>query len=103
MCPNCRSQGCCHPFYEVRRVPTNSCLLVEDRACGPGRNDISHVVDVNPRKTGRFIGGSGQEIIAPSAVRELRPDVVVVMNPIYREEIGSILRSLGLDSELLVA
>ena len=31
-CPNCRSQGCCHPFYEVRRVPTNSCLLVEDRA-----------------------------------------------------------------------
>jgi SAM-dependent methyltransferase len=31
-CPNCRSEGCCHPFYEVLRVPTNSCLLVEDRA-----------------------------------------------------------------------
>ena len=31
ICPNCRSTGCCHPFYEVRRVPTNSCLLVEDR------------------------------------------------------------------------
>ena len=32
ICPNCISSGCCHPFYEVRRVPTNSCLLVEDRA-----------------------------------------------------------------------
>jgi len=32
ICPNCRSQGYCHPFYEVQRVPTNSCLLVEDRA-----------------------------------------------------------------------
>jgi Methyltransferase domain/C-methyltransferase C-terminal domain len=32
ICPNCRSEGCCHPFYEVLRVPTNSCLLVEDRA-----------------------------------------------------------------------
>jgi hypothetical protein len=64
---------------------------------------ISHVVDVNPRKTGHFIGGSGQEIIAASAVSELAPDVVVLMNPIYREEIGSILRSLGLDPELLIA
>jgi hypothetical protein len=32
VCPNCRSAGCCHPFYEARGVPTNSCLLVEDRA-----------------------------------------------------------------------
>jgi SAM-dependent methyltransferase len=32
VCPNCRSVGCCHPFYEVLAVPTNSCLLVEDRA-----------------------------------------------------------------------
>jgi len=32
ICPNCRSEGCCHPFYEVLGVPTNSCLLVEDRA-----------------------------------------------------------------------
>ena len=32
ICPNCRSECCCHPFYEVLRVPTNSCLLVEDRA-----------------------------------------------------------------------
>jgi SAM-dependent methyltransferase len=31
-CPNCQSEGCCHPFYEALHVPTNSCLLVEDRA-----------------------------------------------------------------------
>jgi Methyltransferase domain/C-methyltransferase C-terminal domain len=30
-CPNCRSAGFCHPFYEARGVPTNSCLLIEDR------------------------------------------------------------------------
>jgi len=30
-CPNCRSSASCHPFYEVRGVPTNSCLLVDDR------------------------------------------------------------------------
>jgi len=69
----------------------------------PTGSTISHVVDVNPRKAGRFIAGSGQEIIEPSAVRELRPEVIVLMNPIYREEIGSAVRALGLDPEFLVA
>jgi SAM-dependent methyltransferase len=31
VCPNCESSGRCRPFYEVRRVPTNSCLLIETR------------------------------------------------------------------------
>ena len=69
----------------------------------PDGSAISHVIDVNPRKVGRFIGGSGQEILEPSAVRELRPDVIVLMNPIYREEIASTVRGLGVDPEFLVA
>jgi SAM-dependent methyltransferase len=32
ICPNCGSSGRCRPFYEVRCVPTNSCLLIENRA-----------------------------------------------------------------------
>jgi SAM-dependent methyltransferase len=31
-CPNCLASDRCRPFYEVPAVPTNSCLLVEDRA-----------------------------------------------------------------------
>ncbi len=68
----------------------------------PAGSTISHVVDVNPRKAGRFVAGSGQEIIKPTALRELRPDIIVLMNPIYREEIGSAVQALGLDPELLV-
>jgi hypothetical protein len=30
-CPNCRSEDCDPPFYQVRNVPTNSCLLIDDR------------------------------------------------------------------------
>jgi C-methyltransferase C-terminal domain/Methyltransferase domain len=64
---------------------------------------ISHIVDVNPRKTGRFVAGSGQEIIEPRALCELRPAAVILMNAIYREEIGSALNELGIETELLVA
>ncbi len=69
----------------------------------PTRAVITHVVDVNPRKASRFIGGSGQQIVEPSALTEIRPEVVVLMNPIYREEIASTLQALGLHPELLVA
>jgi hypothetical protein len=69
----------------------------------PAGATISHVVDVNPRKARRFIAGSGQEIVQPRAHIQLRPDVIVLMNPIYRDEIGSAVRTLGLDPELLLA
>jgi hypothetical protein len=69
----------------------------------PAGSSISHVVDINPRKVGRFIAGSGQQIVDPSAVSELRPDVVVLTNAIYREEIASTLDAFGLDPDLLVA
>jgi hypothetical protein len=69
----------------------------------PAGDVISHIVDVNPRKTGRFVPGSGQEIVEPNALRELNPEVIVLMNAIYRDEIGSAVRALGLDPIFLIA
>jgi len=62
---------------------------------------VTHAVDVNPRKHGRFVAGTGHEIVSPESLREIRPDVVVAMNPVYRDEIASTLRRLGLRPELL--
>ena len=50
-----------------------------------------------------FIAGSGQEIVEPSAVKELHPDVIILMNPIYREEINLTVHALGIEPEFLVA
>ena len=65
---------------------------------------VDALVDVNPRKQGMYLAGSGHEIIAPEALVERRPDVVVVMNPLYENEIASDLRSMGLETaEVTVA
>src|SRR3546814_9808289 len=56
---------------------------------------IEHVVDINPRKAGHHIAGTGQEIILPEDLRRTRPDAVIVMNPTYVTEIGRHLRELG--------
>lgn len=48
---------------------------------------IEAVVDINPGKQGSFLAGTGLEIVAPERLAGLRPDLVIVMNPIYRQEI----------------
>ena len=63
---------------------------------------VEAVVDINPRKHGRFMPGCRQEIVAPASLRELRPSVVIVMNPIYREEIARDLAELGVEAELVM-
>lgn len=61
---------------------------------------IEAVVDINPRRQGHFMPGAGHEIIAPASLPALRPDTVIVTNPIYLAEISAELRALGLDPEL---
>ena len=59
----------------------------------PGaREVVPAIVDLNPRKHGRFVPGSGHEVISPEAAAALAPDVVVVMNPLYAAEVESLLR-----------
>jgi SAM-dependent methyltransferase len=59
------------------------------------------VVDINPHKHGKFLAGSGLEIVSPEALRSLRPDVVLVMNSIYTEEIRRALAERSLQPELI--
>jgi SAM-dependent methyltransferase len=64
---------------------------------------IPKAVDINPRKHGLFVAGTGQEVVAPESLRDFGPDVVVVMNRIYEHEIRSELDALGLRPEILFA
>ena len=68
-----------------------------------GAGLIEHVVDINPREQGNFVGGTGQEIVPPERLTGLRPPVVIIMNPIYRDEIGATVAGLGLKAELMEA
>ncbi len=58
-------------------------------------DEIEYVVDVNPRKQGKHVAGTGQTIVPPEFLREYRPEVVIVMNPIYLRECREIAARLG--------
>ena len=66
-------------------------------------NAIDFVVDISPRKWGRFIPGTGQRIVAPEFLSNYRPDKVIIMNPIYKKEIKSLIDELNIDADILVA
>lgn len=64
-------------------------------------NQIEYVVDINPYKHGKYMPGTGQEIVSPQFLTEYRPDKVIVMNPIYCEEIQRDLDRLNINADLL--
>jgi SAM-dependent methyltransferase len=66
-------------------------------------DEIEYAVDINPYKHGTYMAGTGQEIVGPEFLREYRPDVVIVMNPIYEEEIRQLTEGLGLTPAFLCA
>ncbi len=59
------------------------------------------VVDINPHRQEKYLPRSGKRIFAPTHLTEYRPDVVVVMNPIYAEEIRRELNSMALTPEII--
>lgn len=62
---------------------------------------IDHVVDINPHMQGNFIPGIGKQYVGPEYLREYKPEVVIIMNSVYTEEIRKMLNDMGLDPLLI--
>lgn len=71
-------------------------------ALGTGEEVVA-VVDINPRKQGKYVAGTGQLIVSPEELVTLKPDFVIIMNGNYRDEIRRMLSEAGIEAEILVA
>ncbi len=69
----------------------------------PGAHDVELVVDVNPRKHGKHVPGTGQRVVGPDDLVADRPDTVLVMNPLYLAEVREQLGRLGVEADVLAA
>lgn len=67
----------------------------------PGRTLIECVVDLNPRKAGGFVAGTGHPIVSPADLRDRGIAQAILMNPNYETENRRIVAELGLDVELV--
>jgi len=65
------------------------------------RNEIEYIVDINPFKHGKFLAGTGHEIVPPDFLKNYKPDMVIAMNQIYQNEIQHHLNKLGIHADLI--
>jgi hypothetical protein len=62
---------------------------------------IGYGVDINPYRQGPYLPGTGLPIVAPEVLADDGPDAVIVMNPIYRDEIARELSRMGIAPDIL--
>jgi hypothetical protein len=63
--------------------------------------EVAAAVDINPFRQGHFMPATAHPIIGPQEAAALSPDLVIIMNPVYRDEISEVLQSHGCSSQLV--
>jgi len=65
----------------------------------PENRRIRFLIDINPAKQGKFVPGTGHQIVSPEYLKEQHGGIagIVNMNPNYLEENRSILSQLSLE------
>lgn len=62
---------------------------------------VAAAVDINPNRQGNYMLGTGQPIVSPQALLEIRPSLIIVMNAIYEKEITETCADLGVDADIV--
>jgi hypothetical protein len=65
------------------------------------QDEIAYIVDINPNRHGKFIPGIGKQIRSPESLKEFKPQTIIVMNPIYCDEIKKMVEAMGIYAEYL--
>jgi SAM-dependent methyltransferase len=65
------------------------------------KDEIEYIVDINPFRHGKYLPGIGKKVMPPEILRKHKPDVVIVMNPIYYDEIRQMLNNMALTPEVI--
>lgn len=63
--------------------------------------EIEYTVDINPNKHNTYLAGTGHKVVGPDFLQEYPADIVVLMNPLYLEEVQQDLGRLGLQPEII--
>jgi len=62
---------------------------------------IDAIVDINPHRDGKTAPGLSMPISQPKALADLKPDTLVIMNPIYEDEIINDCTKMGIKPKTL--
>ncbi len=65
------------------------------------KDEVQYIVDINPHRHGKFIPGVGKQIVSPEFLKDYKPQTIIIMNPIYQNEIRKMVEGMGISAEYL--
>jgi SAM-dependent methyltransferase len=65
------------------------------------KDEVQYIVDINPHRHGKFIPGVGKQIVSPESLKIFKPETIIIMNPIYLDEIKKMVEGMGIEAEYL--
>jgi SAM-dependent methyltransferase len=60
------------------------------------KEEIPFVIDINPKRQGRFLPLTGQQVMPPEFLQQYTPDVVIITNATYEQEIRQQISAMGI-------
>lgn len=63
---------------------------------------IEYAVDINPKKQGMYVPGTGQKIVNPKFLADYHPNFIILANPAYKREIKQIISDLSIESRFIL-
>lgn len=69
----------------------------------PGAGEVAALIDLNPNKHGRFAPTRGTPVVAPEWLRTQNIQSIVVMNPIYHDEIREVAETVAPEADVIHA
>jgi len=64
-------------------------------------DEIQYVVDINPHRQGTYMAGTGQLVVSPEFLKDYQPDIIIIMNPVYLDEIKRDVINMGLNPDIM--
>jgi hypothetical protein len=61
--------------------------------------EVTHVVDINPHKQGKYLPQTAHRVAPPISLKDAKPELVIVMNEIYLKEIAEELDAMQINPE----
>jgi hypothetical protein len=66
------------------------------------QEEVANIVDLNPHKQGKYVPGTGHQVVSPEYLKDSQPDTVIVMNPVYADEIADSLKEMNVPAEIVI-
>ena len=66
------------------------------------KEEVPFIIDINDKRHGKYLPGSGQKIVNPEFILEYQPDLLIITNPTYADEIKAQASDLGIHPEFWV-